>query len=309
MIVARRGRDQLLRARGMQQLDRRLVGVDDPALGVVHGHGLGERADDDAELLLGHGQLAREPRVVERERDPSREHLGEAQVGLGVAAAGRAVGRGDRADDAPARAQRDDQRGADARAPRAARHRAATAPRPRAARRRGAPAAPRRRPSTPRCCAPRRAARAAAPSRARTSGSIPGATRAPIRQPLAGEDDVDGRDVAEHRHEQVEHPLDELVGAVRAIRDVRDADEQPEALERDHGAGARDGDRDRDDPAGEDEHDRDRELHRVLDQRRRQHERERERRDEQRVPPAPCQRRRPAAGARAARRPGPPRPR
>ena len=67
--VERVRRELLVEVREAEQPDRRPVGVDQPPVGVVHRHRLGERVHDDPELLLRDAQLAGEPGVVERERD------------------------------------------------------------------------------------------------------------------------------------------------------------------------------------------------------------------------------------------------
>jgi hypothetical protein len=63
-----------------QQLDGGVVGVDEPPVGGAHRHGVEHPLDDRLEALLRVEQLGAQARVLERQRDPRGEHLGEAQV-------------------------------------------------------------------------------------------------------------------------------------------------------------------------------------------------------------------------------------
>ena len=79
--------EQLLRGAEAEHPRGRLVGVDQGAAGVLHGHRLGERRQRRGQLRLDRLELGEQAGVVERERGAAGEHLGELEVLVGVAAA------------------------------------------------------------------------------------------------------------------------------------------------------------------------------------------------------------------------------
>ena len=91
---------------------RRAVPVAGDAGGVDEHHAVADRREDTRSLraLL---RLAVELRVVDRHGRAAREVLGELEVGLVVGAVGLGPHEGERAERAPARDERDDDRGVD----------------------------------------------------------------------------------------------------------------------------------------------------------------------------------------------------
>ena len=113
---------QLGRGRAQQRLpgleaeqpDRRLVDVDQAAVGPLHGDGVGDAGEDRLELVAGEPEVAVEPGVLEVQAAGDGQLLGRGEVGLTEAALRRRADEREVADDATARPQRHGHRRAEA---------------------------------------------------------------------------------------------------------------------------------------------------------------------------------------------------
>jgi hypothetical protein len=108
--LARRRGEQLLGGLEAEQHRGRVVGVDQGAVRVLHGDGLGQAAQRRAQPRLDGLQLGEQARVVERERRTAAEDARELQVVRLVARRRRAQREAQRPQRPPARPQRDHDR-------------------------------------------------------------------------------------------------------------------------------------------------------------------------------------------------------
>jgi hypothetical protein len=112
--LAGRGGEHGVHVREAEELGRRLIGVRHPALGVLHGDGLGQRPEDAVEPALRRGQPVDQLGVGEREAGAADQQLGERELRRPVAAARAADSHAERAERPAGGRERDRHRPAQA---------------------------------------------------------------------------------------------------------------------------------------------------------------------------------------------------